>query len=184
MPHLQQKDRVDSARRMIRDFGCDVLVLDDGFQHRRLHRDFDLVLIDALQPWGYGHILPRGLLRERRSGLRRADLVVITRANQCSPEALAAIRRQLKQVRGTDECVEVAFNPTRLVDHNWQPHSLDAISGKTGFAFCGIGNPTGFLQTVGTLGLLCQQTQLFPDHHHYDSQPYSDTAKLKERNSG
>ena len=167
VPHLQQRDRVNSARRIVSEFGCDVLLLDDGFQHRRLHRDLDLVLIDAIQPWGYGHVLPRGLLREPLAGLCRADLILITRANQCSAEQLHALRTELSQIRGRDECVELAFTPHRLVDLNWQPHPLDSVAGQKAFAFCGIGNPTGFLRTVRSLRVLCDQTQTFPDHHHY-----------------
>jgi tetraacyldisaccharide 4'-kinase len=82
--HLQNPDRVASARHAVTAQQVQVLVLDDGFQHRRLARDLDLVLIDATCPWGYGAVLPRGLLREPRSGMKRADLAIITRADQVS----------------------------------------------------------------------------------------------------
>jgi tetraacyldisaccharide 4'-kinase len=168
VPHIQQRDRVSSSQRIVREFGCDVILLDDGFQHRRLHRDLDLVLIDALQPWGYGRVLPRGLLRESISGLRRADLILITRADQCTVEQRQALLKELCRVRGTDERIEVAFTPTRLVDLNWQAHPLNTVLRKKTFAFCGIGNPAGFRQTVSSLGVIGEQTQAFPDHHHYD----------------
>ena len=86
MPHLQDADRVRIAKTAIEELESDLLVLDDGFQHRRLHRDIDLVLIDATDPWGAGAVLPRGLLREPISGLRRADAVIVTRADQASAE--------------------------------------------------------------------------------------------------
>lgn len=114
IPHLQQPDRVASAARACQEFGSQVLVLDDGFQHRRLARDLDIVLIDALNPFGYGHLLPRGLLREPLDALRRADLVVLTRADQCADEAKAAIRRTLAKYRNSDELIEVAFVPVGL----------------------------------------------------------------------
>ena len=177
VPHLQQRDRVDSARRIVHEFGCDVLLLDDGFQHRRLHRDLDLVLIDALQPWGYGQILPRGLLREPLSGLRRADLILITRADQCSSDQRRELLSQLRHIRGTDESVEIAFRPSRLVDLNWQDHPLSSVMGKKAYSFCGIGNPAGFRKTVESLGAICKTTKAYPDHHHYNEQDLADLAE-------
>ena len=177
VPHLQQRDRVDSARRIVHEFGCDVLLLDDGFQHRRLHRDLDLVLIDALQPWGYGQILPRGLLREPLSGLRRADLILITRADQCSSDQRRELLSQLRRIRGTDEWVEIAFRPSRLVDLNWQDHPLSSVMGKKAYSFCGIGNPAGFRKTVESLGAICKTTKAYPDHHHYNEQDLADLAE-------
>ena len=115
VPHVQQQDRVTAARRLVGEHRCDALILDDGFQHRRLHRDLDIVLIDALQPWGYGHVLPRGLLREPLAGLKRADLIVLTRADQVAPEQLRVLLDQLARARGTDEAVQVAFVPQRLI---------------------------------------------------------------------
>lgn len=178
VPHLQQRDRVTSAQRMVHEFRCDVLLLDDGFQHRRLHRDLDLVLIDSLQPWGYGHILPRGLLRESLSGLRRADVVVLTRVNQCPPDQRQALRTQLSRSRGSDDCVEVAFVPRQLVDQHWQPEPLGSVAGKKAFAFCAIGNPAGFRQTVASLGVNADAMQTFPDHHHYQA---ADLVRLSEQ---
>lgn len=177
VPHIQQRDRVASAQTLIRDDGCDVILLDDGFQHRRLHRDLDLVLVDALQPWGYGHVLPRGLLREPLKGLARADLILITRADQATAAQRDELRAVLRRYRGTDECVETAFRPTGLVDLRWETHSLDSIKGENVLAFCGIGNPIGFRHTVESLTGACEQFQAFPDHHHYEK---ADLQKLEE----
>jgi tetraacyldisaccharide 4'-kinase len=177
VPHLQQRDRVRSARQIVAEFDCDVLLLDDGFQHRRLHRNLDLVLIDALQPWGYGHLLPRGLLREPKAGLCRADLILITRADQCTEAQRDHLRTELRQIRDTDECVEVAFKPSRLVDLEWQPLTLSSLIGKSAFAFCGIGNPGGFRQTVESLGVASFQLNAYPDHHHYSSDDLARLAK-------
>lgn len=169
VPHLQQRDRVNSATLASQELGCNVLVLDDGFQHRRLHRDLDLVLIDSLRPWGYGYRLPRGLLRESLRSLRRADTILITRANQSSSAERDQIRAQLHRYRGTDECVEVEFTPQWLIDLHGTRHSIGSLAGKSVFAFCGIGNSIGFFQTVETLNVACRQSQAFPDHYHYTS---------------
>ena len=90
-PPYQGADRVALARAAIEESESEVLILDDGFQHRRLARDLDLVLIDATRPWGYGFLPPRGLLREPPSSLRRADGVVLTRCDQAAPDALSAL---------------------------------------------------------------------------------------------
>src|SRR5439155_4635434 len=82
VPHLQGADRVALARIAVEELESNVLVLDDGFQHRRLARDLDVVLIDATEPWGYGYLLPRGLLRESPRGLKRAGAVLLTRCDQ------------------------------------------------------------------------------------------------------
>jgi tetraacyldisaccharide 4'-kinase len=81
VPHLQGRDRVELARIAVEELEAEVLVLDDGFQHRRLARDLDIVLLDALEPFGFGRLFPRGLLREPPSSLRRADVVVLTRSD-------------------------------------------------------------------------------------------------------
>ena len=166
VPHVQQRDRVTAARRAVRELDCNVLILDDGFQHRRLHRDLNLVLIDALQPWGYGHVLPRGLLREPRSGIRRADLVLITRADQVGPDERSRLKREIAAIRQSDECVEVAFVPQRLVGLDGKTRPLSSLAGLTVAAFCGIGNPQGFRQMLAALGVACN-LQAFPDHHLY-----------------
>ena len=87
VPHLQNPDRVAAARQAIRQFQCRAIILDDAFQHRRIGRDLDIVLLDALEPLGFGHVLPRGLLREPVEGLRRADLVALSRADVLEPHA-------------------------------------------------------------------------------------------------
>ena len=176
VPHLQQQDRVKSAFQAVSDFGCDTLILDDGFQHRRLHRDLDLLLIDALQPWGYEHVLPRGLLRESMTGLRRADLILVTRTDQCTAEQQLLLRAKLLDIRGTDEHVGIAFKPRRFVDLNWQPRSMEGVAGQKALIFCGIGNPGGFRRTVESLDITCGAMQAFPDHYHYTDRDLSQLA--------
>lgn len=176
VPHLQQRDRVASAHRLCQDFDCNVLILDDGFQHRRLQRHLDLVLIDALQPWGYGHILPRGLLRESMSGLKRADLIVVTRADQCSETARDGLRHELAKHRGSRDCIEVAFVPTRLIGLDGDTHPLSLARDQTALSFCGIGNPGGFRQTLAGLGA-SGPWRVYPDHYHYQSTDFRELAQ-------
>lgn len=95
----QDPDRVAAGRRLV-ERGADFVVLDDGFQHRRLHRDLDVVCLDARLPFGNGHCLPAGDLREFRSGLRRADLLLLTRADALGRDQLAARVARLRQLSG------------------------------------------------------------------------------------
>src|SRR5207237_8512142 len=98
VPHLQGADRAALARTAVEELESEVLVLDDGFQHRRLARDLDLVLVDATQPWGHGYLFPRGLLRESPAGLRRADWIVLTRCDQLGPNERGRLREAVAQI--------------------------------------------------------------------------------------
>lgn len=181
VPHLQQPDRVASARRAVAEFGSQLLILDDGFQHRRLARDLDVVLIDALNPWGYGHLLPRGLLREPLSSLRRADLIVITRVDQATAEQIAAIRGRLAAVAPGCDIVESAFPPEQLVNASGQVASLESLRGQRVAAFCGIGNPQAFRESLVRLGMEFVAFHSFPDHHPYSS---ADVEQLQHWSAG
>jgi tetraacyldisaccharide 4'-kinase len=177
VPHLQKRDRVRSALQAVNEFDCNLLLLDDGFQHRRLHRDLDIVLIDALRPFGYGYALPRGLLREALSGLKRADLVVLTRFNQASPIEQNRLLADLGKIGVKDAPITVAFTPQRLININGDLESLDQIRGKKVIGFCGIGNPQGFRKTLYSLEVVLADWQVFPDHHHYGINDINQIAK-------
>src|SRR5688500_14543105 len=99
IPVHANPDRVAGAARVLRDRpDVDTFILDDGFQHRRARRDFDLLLISAADPFGNGHVFPRGLLRESLAGLRRADAILITRCEQATPDMIAELERRLRDV--------------------------------------------------------------------------------------
>jgi len=182
VPHLQNPDRVAAARTAIEELETQLIVLDDGFQHRRLHRDLDVVLIDAVNPWGYGHLLPRGLLREPRSALRRADLVVITRVDQVEDQVLAQLRLEITRITNSPP-VEVTFPPTRLINAVGKTAEIDSLSQKTLGLFCGIGNPPAFFETVETLGLTVSASREFPDHHRYSREDIESLAAWSRDNA-
>lgn len=169
VPHLQHPDRVAAAMIAREELESQLVILDDGFQHRRLARDLDIVLVDALNPWGFGHLLPRGLLRERVSSLRRADLVVLTRADQCAPRDREAILARIARIRPGDACVEVAFPPLRLIDAAGNASDFATLEGTSINAFCGIGNPDGFRRMLAEHGLAIasERFRVYPDHHRY-----------------
>lgn len=169
VPHLQDPDRVRSARIAVEELEAEILVLDDGFQHRRLARDLDIVLLDALDPWGLRNLLPRGLLREPAGSLRRADIVVLSRADLISPDERSAIRAGAERRVGDLGWVEARHAPLELVDSEAGTFSLDELAGRPVAAFCGIGNPEGFRRTLLPLCGSLLDLRVFPDHHEYDA---------------
>jgi tetraacyldisaccharide 4'-kinase len=176
IPHVQGADRVDGARVACERHAAQILVLDDGFQHRRLARDLDLLLIDALDPWGAGHLLPRGLLREPRSSLRRADAVILTRSDQCTAEAKLRLIDEIRR-SGCDQApIEVVFRPTGLVNSDGARASIDSLDAVA--AFCGIGNPEGFRRTLADAEVRrVAAFRTFRDHHHYSDADLADLAR-------
>jgi tetraacyldisaccharide 4'-kinase len=167
VPHVQHADRVRGVARAISEFSSQLVILDDGFQHRRLARDLDIVLVDATNPWGYGHLLPRGLLREPRAALSRAHLVVLTRVDQARPESLQELRRQIATLNPNCGISEVTFPPERLVGACGREKPLEALKSSRVAAFCGIGNPAAFRASLESLGCAVVDFRTFPDHHGY-----------------
>jgi tetraacyldisaccharide 4'-kinase len=175
VPHLQDRDRARLAQVAIEELEPDLLLLDDGFQHRRLGRDLDLVLLDALDPFGLGRMCPRGLLREPPAALRRASVVVLSRADLVSAADRAAIRRRaewyagagLGQGQGPFRWVEAAHAPRDLIDACGQTRPLGDLRQQGLAAFCGIGNPEGFRRTLEAQGARLLGLRTFPDHHAY-----------------
>lgn len=158
VPHLQNPDRVASAREAVEKLDCNLILLDDGFQHRRIARDFDIVLIDASAPFGFGHVFPRGLLREPASGLRRADAVVLTRADLIEPADRKSIWQAVRRHAPRAIRAEAIHAP-----RDKSTGSFPMVA-----AFCGIGNPAGFRHTIEQCGYRIAAFREFPDHHRYN----------------
>lgn len=148
--------------------GVEWFILDDGFQHMQLARDADIVLLDATDPFGGGQLLPAGRLREPRTALGRADLIVITRTSH-SPAVEAAVRRDsaapIFYARAELESV-LALPLSEAGDPCEHPVEFDPAKGKL-FAFCGIGNPAAFFQNLREWGFQIAGQRAFPDHHRY-----------------
>ncbi len=164
--HLQGVDRVALATIAVEKLASEVLILDDGFQHRRLHRDLDIVLVDATDPWGGGRLFPRGLLREPCRSLKRAGLVLLTRCDQVAPEELKVLREQVARMAPEAPLAESIHEPVHLAGANREA-PLELLRGRPVGAFCGIGNPHAFRQTLEALGSEVMAWEVFPDHHRY-----------------
>lgn len=187
VPVLTGKDRCRSAEKA-KAMGADILLLDDGFQYWKMKRGLDVVLIDSTWPFGGGHLLPRGLLREPLSHLSRAGLLVLTKADQASDSDKAAIRRVLEKEAPGVPVIESGHQPAEcLLFEEWQRgtrtagSSLDHVKGMKALLMSGVGNPGGFARTAGAAGLEVQGQIAFSDHHKYTEEDLDDAEEEARR---
>lgn len=167
VPHFAGKDRLVTARKAA-EAGADCLILDDGFQHLRIRRKLNVVLLDALDPFGGGRVLPAGTLREPLSALADADVLVLTRADAASTEDAAAVRTRLNAVAPGKPLVEAAHRPTEIVDlEGGSAQPAESLRGRHVAAVCGIGNPRAFVRTLESLGAEVVAAHFRPDHAAY-----------------
>ena len=176
VPHLQDPDRSRMAAIAVEELESEVILMDDGFQHRRLYRDLDIVLIDALVPFGYGRLLPRGLLREPVSSLARAQLVVVTRCDTIDQPELEKLVAGLKACNSS-----AAIATARTVCGEWIQYDNERaepgpVSGDRVFAFCAIGNPSGFRHSLHQAGVEICGAREFPDHHNFSREELEQVA--------
>lgn len=167
VPHLQGRDRAELAATAVEELESEVLVLDDGFQHRRLARNLDIVLIDATRPLDREYLFPRGLLREPISELRRAGAMVLTRCDQAGPDETARQREWLTARFPNAPVAAAVHAPAGLIGTDDRTAELGELRGKPVGAFCGIGNPAAFRRTLADLGAEVAAFRTFPDHHPY-----------------
>lgn len=169
VPHLQNTDRFAAAQLAHEELDMQAVVLDDGFQHRRLKRDLDIVLIDASEPAAADWCLPGGLMREPWSGLKRADVIVLTRSHQASAPRLTQLKHRVSQLAPQALMVSSETVPLGWHGSNLPFGQLDELRGKAVLAFCGIGNPIAFFQSLEQLGLKLVDRREYPDHHAFEA---------------
>lgn len=165
---LVDKDRVKSGRYAIEQFGCDTLLLDDGYQYWDLRgRRHDVVLIDRQQPFGNEHLLPRGTLREPPSHLARAHTIFITK----SDGQTAALRQRITALNPTAAIIECVHSPMYLEDvFTGERQTLDYIKGRKVGSLSGIAQPESFEQSLVKLGAELVYSKRFADHHRFSQQ--------------
>jgi tetraacyldisaccharide 4'-kinase len=165
---LVDKDRVKSGRYAIEKFGCDTLLLDDGFQYWKLRgRRQDIVLIDHQQPFGTEQLLPRGTLREPPSHLARANTIFITKSNGDTAE----LRRRIAQFNPAAGVIECIHHPLYLEDvFSGQRLGIESLKGRKVASLSGIAQPEGFEQSLIQLGAELVYSKRFADHHRFTQQ--------------
>ncbi len=177
VPVIINPDRVAGAAEAIRSHGTQVLLMDDGFQHRRLGRDLDIVAVDATCPFGYGRLLPAGLLREPLSGLARAHAVVLTRSDQVCEETLRQIETEVRQMNPDLVVVRSIHAPVGVRRGGGVEIPLEDLRGKRVFVFCGLGNPAAFFTTVHACGCVMAGSQAYDDHYAYAQDDLADLCQ-------
>lgn len=162
---LVDKNRVKSGRWAVRRFGCDTLILDDGFQYQRLKHSLEVVLVDKTNPFGNGHMLPRGILREPAKHVARADVIFLTKSDGKSEE----VRKQIRALNTKAEIIECRHAP-RVLKDVWSREELplEWLKGKTLCTLSGIAVPQGFEDSLRKLGAKVIWCERYADHHRYD----------------
>lgn len=169
-PIIVGADRFESAQ-LAKQFNPDIFILDDGFQHWKLQRDLDIVCVNSLNPFGNGMTIPSGILRERKSALKRANIVVLTNCNLANRESVYDISQQIlkttKEIPLQASCkdydIENMGNNSKILDFD------DFRKNNSFVVLSAIGSPDNFVNTVINLGLKIKEEIIFSDHHKYTS---------------
>ncbi len=163
---LVDRNRVKAGRYAIKRLGCDTIILDDGFQYQKLKHSIEVVLVDSTNPFGNGHMLPRGVLREPARHLKRADIIFLTK---CRGD-VSAVKEEIRKYNRTAEIVECNHTP-RLLRDVWsrEEYPLGWLDGKTVCTLSGIASPKGFENSLRHMGSKVVWCDRYADHHRYDS---------------
>jgi tetraacyldisaccharide 4'-kinase len=180
VPYVEDPRRLRGGRTLLaRHPATDLLVLDDGFQHRALARDLDVVLLDVTNPFGFGHRLPRGILREDPSALGRAGAVVLTRCERATPADLDALQRRV--AAWTRAPVARARTRAVGVERDGRRAEPASLAGERVHACSAIGNPAAFAALLEDLGAVVVGRSEFPDHALLSANDWEEVLRAAER---
>jgi tetraacyldisaccharide 4'-kinase len=193
VPVIVGKNRFKGGRRAISKFDPDVIVLDDGFQHLKLQRDLDLVLLDYRKPFGNGHLLPRGVMREPASALFCANGIILTRADTVNNHETSSLPKKLHSYERKNRVYRTFHHPfvykiingKKSIFENSIQGSLEfnstSIKGRTVFAFSGLADNHNFLRTLKSLKCNVSGYMEFPDHHRYSDRDIDEILSAAKR---
>jgi tetraacyldisaccharide 4'-kinase len=174
IPVIIGKNRAVTGRYAVEKMNAQVIIMDDGYQHWQLERDLDVVLVDTLNMFGNGCVLPRGTLREPLQNLARGDLFLLTKTDQSSRLNRIQLRHTIAQYNAAAPVVESIHHPKNFVEiADWYKgisenfKDLEELRGKDVMVFSAIGNPSSFEQTLSGIGLNILEAVRYPDHHDY-----------------
>jgi tetraacyldisaccharide 4'-kinase len=180
IPVIVDKNRARSAKRAMAEFASDTVILDDGFQQWRIDKDLDIVTLDADNPWGNKNLIPRGILREPLSCLKRADVLVLTKADKCAD--IEKVRKNLIKINPQALIVQAQYQPVGFLTLGKEDILLspDTIEGQTVVAVSGIADPVSFECLIKKLGADIGLSFQFPDHHQYCRDDLENVARETE----
>ncbi|MBI4688621.1 MAG: tetraacyldisaccharide 4'-kinase [Nitrospirae bacterium] len=158
-----------------------VFILDDGFQHYQLHRDIDILLIDAVNPFGNERLFPEGILREPLSSIGRAQAVVITRADAVPSEIINAVSNRIREYNHNAPIHKAFHKPLCMVSPDWSIREISFINHRKVYAFSGIANPAHFKTMLNSIGAEAIGVESFKDHYFYNQ---NDIDKIAESAAG
>ncbi|MGL6196248.1 MAG: tetraacyldisaccharide 4'-kinase [Thermoguttaceae bacterium] len=212
VPHEQSPDRVSASLSLLSKNKRDLIILDDAFQNRKITRDLDIVLLDALDPFGLNRVFPRGTLREPLDSLARSGIVLLSRSDLVSQSKRQEVRDRVKQIAPNVVWGEIAHKPSRLVSFYEvngisvnssnssselgvvnatsesgvfsaeQSCSINWLENKKVVAFCGIGRPVAFRKTLDNCGAEVAEFATFADHYEYTEADLKGIADIAEKN--
>ena len=163
---LVDKNRVKSGRYAVKRFGCDTLILDDGFQYLKLRHRLEIVLVDKTNPFGNAHMLPRGVLREPIRNLKRADFIFLTKSDGHAGE----LRARIRELNATAEIIECNHKPRFLQNVYTGEHvPLAWLQGRTVTSLSGIAVPQSFENSLRVMGAKVIYCERYADHHRYSA---------------
>ncbi len=166
VPIIIGANRKESIQKALEQGPVDIFLADDAFQHWPLKRDLDIVTVDATYPFGNGHLLPRGILREEPSALERADILVLTKTDKV--QSTKELYDRLRQINPQALIVQSRHAPRQFREvFSGSIRSLEALRGQKVVAFCAIGDSSSFEYTLQKLELVVSKDFAFVDHHHY-----------------
>lgn len=187
VPVLIGAERAKTGRYAIEHFGAEVAILDDGYQHWQLERDLDILLVDAVNVFGNGYILPRGTLREPISHISRADICLMTKVDQAAAGSCDYIRETVHRYNPEARIVESIHQPRCFIPlTEWyvniasQGIDIAQMRGKRIMAVSAIGNPASFEQTLSDPGAVIIESLRYPDHHDYAMSEMTDIFQQAE----
>lgn len=187
IPVLIGRERYVTGSYAIEHFGAEVAILDDGYQHWQLRRDLDILLIDAVNVFGNGYMLPRGTLREPKSNIARADVCLLTKVDQATEESRQYINEVIAKENPQALVAESVHQPQCLINiANYSGADLAAVDitflqGRRVLAISAIGNPDSFERTLTNLGAAVIESLRYPDHHDYTVQELIDANNLAQQ---
>src|SRR5258706_2216432 len=175
-------NRIEAGIQLSKKSSFDLFLLDDGFQHWPVYRDLDIVCINALKPFGNGGVIPCGSLREPKSALRRAQFVVLTHADQISPEKLSALEKEIKRINHAIETAWASHEVLGVWSGYGENEAIQALKDRPYFLASGIGNPEGFRKTATKyLGKEPLKEFRFRDHHAFRKKDLESIVKQCEK---